>query len=279
MIADRILYNSISLYELIHIIFIFLIAVIIIKMISLLLKRALREKVSRDRLKNMLKIINYLTFVILILSVLPILGINPSGLLVAGGLAAIVIGFASQSIFTNLISGIFLVIERPIKFDDIVNIDGQTGLIEEIRIISTTLRTFDGVFIRIPNEKVFTNSITNYLVNPVRRFEYTLGIRYKDDAEKAVEIIRDVINEHPLALVNPSPQVFVSELNTSSVDIKTRIWAPSTDWYQVKMELLWKIKSTLEEQDIKVPFPQREVWFNNELKTNKRVPMDHLKDR
>ncbi len=158
-------------------------------------------------------------------------------------------------------------IERPIKIGDSVNIEGTGGVVEDIRIISTTIRGFDGLYVRVPNQKVFTASITNFVANVARRFEYAVGIRYSDDADKALEIIKKIIEEHPLALKNPAPQVFVDNLGDSSVNITARIWAPATEWFGVKSELLWKIKKAIEKEGMEIPFPQRALWFANELKT------------
>jgi small-conductance mechanosensitive channel len=198
--------------------------------------------------------------------ILPLLGVKLSGLLVAGGIAGLAIGFASQSVIGNLISGLFLMIERPIAIGNVVNIDGTVGIVEDIRIISTTLRTFDGPFMRVPNQKIFTANITNYAQNVARRFEYVIGIRYSDDADKAIEVIKKLIEEHPLILINPAPMVFVDNLGDNSVNIIVRIWAPATEWFGVKTELLWKIKQALEKEGIEIPFPQRVVWFANELR-------------
>lgn len=267
MILDRELYSTVTVSDLLLALMIMLIAAMIGKTIALNLKRIFKD-MSKDRIATISKIIYYTFVIVGVLIALPILEVNLSGLLVAGGLMAIVIGFASQSIVTNLISGIFLSIEKPVKVEDVVSIgggEGSMGMVEEIRIISTTIRTFDGVYVRIPNEKVFTNSITNFMENVARRFEYVVGIRYSDDADKALEIIKGLIEDHPLALKEPPPQIFVQNLGSSSVDITVRIWAPSTQWFRVRMELLWKIKKTLEENDIKVPFNQQEVWFLNDL--------------
>lgn len=264
MIFDRVIYGSVTLWDVLLSLLLFALAALIGKAISLHTKRKLKDKVSRDRINSISKIIQYSAFIITLFIVLPIMEFNLSGLLVAGGIMAIVIGFASQSIVSNLISGIFLIFERPLRVDDIVMIggpDGNLGMVEEIRIISTSIRTFDGVYVRIPNEKVFTGNIINYLENVARRFDYDVGIRYQDDADRAMEIIKEVINEHPLALKNPPPQVFVQTLGSSAMELKIRIWGPSTDWYQIRIELLWKIKKTLEENGIKVPFNQQEVWF------------------
>ncbi len=104
------------------------------------------------------------------------------------------------------------------------------------------------------------------MANVARRFEYVVGIRYSDDADKAVEIIKSVIEEHPLALKNPAPQVFVDNLGDSAVNIIVRIWGPATEWFGIKTELLLKIKKAIEKEGIEIPFPQRVVGFANELR-------------
>ncbi|MFP3872472.1 MAG: mechanosensitive ion channel family protein [Candidatus Natronoplasma sp.] len=271
MILDKVLYGSVTVFDILISLLILLIVAFIGKIISLNVQRSLKDKVSKDRAVTISKIVQYTVLIIGLFIILPILQMNLSGLLVAGGIMAVVIGFASQSIVSNLISGIFLTFERPFRVEDVVNIGGENGtlgMVEEIRIISTSVRTFDGVYVRVPNEKVFTGNIVNYLENVARRFEYDVGIRYQDDADEAMEIIKEVIDEHPLALKNPPPQVFVQSLGSSAVELKVRIWGPSTDWFQLRMELLWKIKETLEENEIKVPFNQQEVWFMNEKKNS-----------
>jgi len=263
---NQVLYGSLTLFDLILVIIIFIFVGLISKAISINIRRSFQDRLAKDEIRIITKVINIFGVIIALVITLPILGVDPTGLAVAGGIAAIIIGFASQGIVGNFISGIFLLVERPIKIADSVNIDGISGTVVDVRIISTTVKQFDGVYVRMPNEKVFTSNIKNYNVNVARRFEYTIGIRYQDDAEKAIEIIKKIIEEHPFTLVNPEPQTFVDELGENSVNIIVRIWAPAAVWYGVKMELLWKMKSTLEENDIKIPFPQRELWFNNEFK-------------
>ncbi|MGM0770722.1 MAG: mechanosensitive ion channel family protein [Halobacteriota archaeon] len=244
-----------------------ILSVLIGKILALYLKRSFKEKVAKNHLDIILKAAYYgIVVITVVFVILPILGVAPSSLLVAGSILGLVIGFASQSIVGNLISGLFLIFERPIKLGNQVNIDGNVGIVEEIGLISTIIRTFDGLYVRIPNEKVFTTTITNYVANVARRFEYVVGIRYSDDADQAIAIIKDLIEENPLALINPSPAVFVDNLGDNSVNISVKIWAPATDWYSLKTELLWKIKKTLEDDGIEIAFPQRVLWFQNEQK-------------
>ncbi|HUV79974.1 MAG TPA: mechanosensitive ion channel family protein [Candidatus Bathyarchaeia archaeon] len=266
MIPDIGIYGDVTLLDILRIIVILAVAVVIAKSLTINLKRGFRDKVSKDQLEIMTKVVYYGIIIIAVLAVLPTLGINPSGLLVAGGIAGIVIGIASQSVVSNLISGLFLIIERPMKIGQAVNIAGIAGVVEDIRIISTTLRTFEGLYVRIPNEKVFTTNITNYVEYVARRLEYIVGIRYSDDADKAIGIINNLHEKHLLTLKNPTPDIFVDNLGDNAVNIIVRIWVPTTEWYGVKKELLWKIKTALEDEGIEIAFPQRTVWFANELR-------------
>ncbi len=266
MILNKVLYGSVTVFDLVVALVILLVAIFIAKGVAIDLRRLLKERVAKGHLEIIVKVVSYAIIIIAILSILPTVGVKLSGLLVAGGIVGLAVGFASQSIIGNLISGIFLMIERPIKIGDSVNIEGTGGIVEDIRIISTTIRGFDGLYVRIPNQKVFTASVTNFVANIARRFEYVVGIRYSDDADKALEIVKKIIEEHPLALKNPAPQVFVDNLGDNSVNIVVRIWAPATEWFGVKTELLWEIKKAIEKEGIEIPFPQRVVWFANELK-------------
>ena len=263
MIPDITLFGSTKLVDLLIAIGVFVGALVIAKMVTLNLRRSLQEKVSAEHLEIVIKVVNYGLIIVAILWILAIFKVNPSGLLVAGGIAGIVIGFASQSIVGNLISGVFLMLERPVKIGNQVNIEGHTGFVEDITIVATIIRTYDGLYIRVPNEKVFTSSITNYVGNVARRFEYVVGIRYSDDADRAVSIIKGLVEKQPFALKNPASQVFVQALGDNSVNIMVRIWAPVSEWYTLNMKLLWKIKKTLEEDGIEIAFPQRVVWFGD----------------
>jgi len=263
MSLNRILYGNVTVFDLIVALSTLVGAIIIAKVLPIYLRRFLKDKISREYVEIIGKATTYGITAIALFIALPIVGIKLSGLLVAGGIVGIALGFASQSVIGNLISGLFLMVERPIKIGDGVDIDGTVGMVEDVKIMSTTLRTYDGLYVRLPNQKVFTARITNFVSNVARRFEYVVGIRYSDDADKALDIIKNLIDEHPLALKNPAPQAFVDDLGDNAVNIVVRIWSPVTEWYGVKTELLWKIKQALEKESIEIPFPQRVVWFGN----------------
>ncbi|MEM0302261.1 MAG: mechanosensitive ion channel family protein [Archaeoglobaceae archaeon] len=259
------LYENVTVRDVIFAFIVILIAFIIAKFIAISLRRSLADKMRKDQLELLIKFVYAVILLIAIVTVTPILGVSLTGLLVAGGIAGIVIGFASQKVVSNLLSGLFLIAERPIKIGDQIVVGNIAGFVEDMNIMSTIVRTYDGLYVRIPNETLFTSNITNPVANVARRFEYTISIRYTDDANKAIEIIKRLIEEHPFALKNPPPRVFVDSLGENGVNILVRIWAPSTIWLDVKMELLWKIKIELEKNGINIAFPQRVLWFGKEL--------------
>lgn len=264
-ILNTTIYGEVTVGNIMLFAIVMALAVIIARLITIALKRALIDKVKKPQLETILKTVYYGIIVLVFLGLTPMVGVNLSGLLLAGGIAGIIVGFALQNIVANLVSGIFIAVERPARIGDAITVGDVTGVIEDINIFSTIVRTFDGVFVRIPNASIFTSNIRNYAVYVARRFEYLIGIRYDDDAQKAIDIIKRVIDEHPLTLKKPEPQVFVDSLGESAVNIVVRVWAPAQEWYSVKMELLWTIKKELEDNGIQIPFPQRVVWFANEL--------------
>jgi small-conductance mechanosensitive channel len=277
MILNKVIYRSVTVFDLVTAGVILIIAAVIAKVVSLYLRRLLKERIAKQHLEIIAKVVSYSIIVIALLTALPMLGLRLSGLLVAGGIIGLAVGFASQSIIGNLISGLFLMVERPIKIGNGVDIDGIVGIVEDIRIMSTTLRMYDGLYVRLPNQKVFTSRITNFSANVARRFQYLVGIRYSDDADKASSIIKSLIDKHPLALKNPEPQVFVDNLGDNAVNLIVRIWSPATEWYGVKMELLWRIKQALEKEGIEIAFPQQVVWFANELR-KREITHSELRD-
>jgi len=265
---QTVVWGKVTVLQLIIALGIFIISVIISRILALYVRRSLKNKTSKDALEVIIKVISYAIILIGLIWAFSVIGLKLSGLLVAGGILGIVIGFASQSIVGNLISGIFLMVERPVRIGNTVDINGSIGIVEDIRIISTTIRTFDGYQVRIPNEKVFTANISNYVANIVRRFDYNVGIRYNDDADKAVTIIKELIDKEAFALKNPEPLVWVSSLEDNAVNINVKIWAPVSEWWTLKTSMLWRIKKALEVQGIEIAFPQRVVWFGDKRENN-----------
>lgn len=266
MKLDTVLFGQVTILDLVIATVVLLFGIALGKGLQIYLRKTLSERLRRDHVQLISKIVYYTVSTIAILVVLSILGFDPSGLLVAGGIAGIIFGFASQSIVANLMSGLFLLFERPVKIGEQVSIGEVSGFVEDINILSTTIRNYDGLYVRMPNEKVFTANITNFVAHVARRFGYLVGIRYTDNADQAIRIIHRVIDDEPFALKQPQPQVFVDNLGDNSVNLIVRVWAPVSEWYSLKMKLLWMIKMALEAEGIEIAFPQRVVWYGADAK-------------
>ncbi len=186
-------------------------------------------------------------------------GINLSALLVAGGFAGIVIGLAAQNTLSNLVSGLMLLIEQPLRVGDPVNVAGVSGVVVGISVFSTRVRSWDGPVVRIPNSQVFNSVITNYVRMRARRVEFTIGIHYDSDVAKAVRVLKEFMAEHPLCLVNPAPEAFVEEYADSSINVKVRCWAPPQAWFATKVDLQTRVKEVLDRAGIKIPYPQLDL--------------------
>ncbi len=236
---------------------------IIIGRLAKMTSRKILSPVMSENASNLVqRMIYYTTIIVGTLAALSYLGIDFTGALLAGGILGIVIGFATQSVVANLISGIFLQIDKPVSIGDPIGIIDEHlyGVILEINILSTSIRTFDGVNLRIPNEKLFTSKIHNFSKYVARRAVISVGIAYSEDMKRAIDIILKTMDENSLVLAEPAPLVYVDELGDSSVNLSIRVWAPSSVWFIVRTQIVQQIKKVLDEAGIEIPFPQRVIW-------------------
>lgn len=239
------------------------IGVIVARTVRLLFTKYYAPKLPQDTAKNLGKLIYFGIIIISFLIFTSSTGVDLSGLLVAGGIFGIVIGFATQSVVSNLISGIFLMIEKPVKQGDSVELPSMSisGTLLDISTFSVRIRQFDGTITRIPNESFFTSNIRSLTSTPVRRSEAIVGIAYKEDIEGAISVLKKAIYKNmPFVLRVPEPEFRINELGDSSVNIEVLVWHPREDWSMVAPKLLQVAKNALDEAGIEIPFPQRVIW-------------------
>ncbi len=234
-----------------------------------LVEKPLRRVAPQDIASLVSRLIYYTVLFFGLLSVLALFNISLSGLLVAGGIAGIVIGFASQTVFSNFLSGLFIYFDKPFKLGDAVEIGEDSGVVTDINVFSTRIRRWDGVYIRIPNETIFASRIRNLIQNKVRRVDYTIGISYQSDPEKARRLIQEHLEAHPLVLSEPLPTVFLSELGDSALIIQVRFWTLTKYWFQAKTTILEELYEKLTSNGIEIPFPQQTIWFKTPLRIEK----------
>jgi small-conductance mechanosensitive channel len=197
---------------------------------------------------------------ILVLAVLNQLGFKLTAVLGAAGIAGVAVGFAAQTSLSNVISGVFLLTEKPFKAGDMIQIGDTMGICLSVDLLSVKLRTFDNKFVRIPNESLIRTQVTNYSRFPIRRVDLLIGVAYKEDVERVKSLLLAIAREHPLALNEPEPLCFCWNFNTSSVDLLFVVWATGSDFLTLKDALLVTIKKRFDEEGIEIPFPHLSLY-------------------
>jgi small-conductance mechanosensitive channel len=200
------------------------------------------------------------------LAALSNLGVDFTGALLAGGIVGIIIGFATQSVVSNLLSGIFLHLDRPLEVGEPVEIEDMaiSGVVTDITAFSTRLRKFDGTFVRVPNDKLFTSRIRNFNRYPARRIETKISVSYKEDVARAIQIIKSRLETNPLILAEPVPDIFLDSLSDSSVDLSIFAWTAKPVFFQLRKQLIEDLKISLDNAGIEIPFPQRVIHLQHD---------------
>ena len=206
------------------------------------------------------KLVLYTGVVIIVFSVLSELGFKLTHLLGAAGIIGIAVGFASQTSMSNIISGLFLIAEKPFQVDDIITVQNITGIVLSIDILSVKLRTFDNKYIRIPNETIIKSDVTNVTHFPIRRVDLNVGVAYKEDIARVREVLLDVAKKNPLCLNEPEPLVIFSGFGNSSLDLKLLVWAVKSDWLSLKNKITEEIKKRFDQEGIEIPFPHLSLY-------------------
>src|SRR3989344_4810286 len=206
------------------------------------------------------KVIMVLLWAILIIVVLSNFGVNVSALVAGLGIAGFIVGFALQNTLGNLASGLFLLINKPFREGDSVKIGDIVGDVKEMGIAACIIHTPDNTKVTIPNSKIWGDAIYNYTGNPTRKlFNLKVGISYSDDIGKAISTINDILKKDERVLKDPEPQIVVSELADSSVNISIRPTVKKGDYWPVYFDAIRKIKEEFDRKGITIPFPQRDV--------------------
>ncbi len=193
------------------------------------------------------------------LIILDLLGINTASILTVLGAAGLAVGLAMKDSLSNIAAGLMLLFLRPYKLGDYIDCGSVSGTIREIGLFTTTFTTLDGLFIAAPNSVLFGAPIKNYSRNPRRRADITVGIAYGDSLSQGMQVLLKLMQEHPLILQDPAPEVLVSELADSSVNLTLRFWTENKDYWEAYWSVKAQLKDALEGAGLNIPFPQRVV--------------------
>jgi small conductance mechanosensitive channel len=200
-----------------------------------------------------------LAMVFVVVAVLGLFGIPTASFIAVLGAAGLAVGLAMQGTLSNFAAGVMLLIFRPFKVGDVVEVAGTLGTVQEIGIFATHLNTPNNIRVIISNGSVYGDKISNLTANETRRVDLTIGVAYDDDLETARRTILDVLASHPQVLDEPAPQVEVVELGDSSVNFVVRPWVVPADYWRVHFDVTQRCKERLEAAGCSIPFPQRDV--------------------
>ena len=197
--------------------------------------------------------------VIVVIAALEKLDVKTASFVAIIGAAGLAVGLALQGSLSNFASGVLMIIFKPIAIDDFVDVNGVTGVVVEIGIFTTVLKTPDNKKVIIPNASVTGANIVNYDANGFRRVDLVAGIGYGDDIDKAKKVIEDILAADDRVLKDPAPTVAVVEMADSSVNLVVRPWVVGADYWGVYFDTTEAIKKSFDKEGISIPFPQRDV--------------------
>lgn len=202
----------------------------------------------------------YVVAGLFIASALMSVGFDLSVLLGAAGILTVAIGFASQTSASNVISGLFLLGEKPFSVGDIIRIGTTTGSVLSVDLLSVKLRTFDNLFVRVPNESIIKSEITNLTRFPIRRIDILMGVAYREDLNRVREVLMQVADQNPLCLEEPKPQFIYQGFGESSLDFQFSVWVKRENLIVLKSEIPIGIKEAFDAANIEIPFPHRTLF-------------------
>jgi len=248
------------------------------KFIPLLVKRIIVHKLEQRIVKFIQKLVLYIIVTVTVIILLRTLDIEISTLLATAGLVSIAVGFAAQTAFSNLISGMLLYSEKPFQIGDIIEVDNNIGYVMSIDLLSTKIRTFDNLFIRIPNAFIIDKAVKNYTKFPIRRLGISVNISLSSDLEIAKTILEEALGNCKVILTEPRPKVVVEEFTESGIRLKILGWIEKWDYYDGLTELMMVVKSALDKAGIEVLFPQRFLTFTDESERVVKTYIDKKTD-
>jgi small-conductance mechanosensitive channel len=192
------------------------------------------------------------------------LGFDLGVLLGAAGILTVALGFASQTSASNVISGLFLLGERPFAVGDVIRVNGTTGEVLSVDLLSVKLRTFDNLFVRIPNETMIKSEVTNLRRFPIRRVDLMVGVAYKEDLRKVRDVLMEVADRNPVCLEEPAPIIIFQGYGDSSINHQFSVWAATENFLELRNSIPLDIKEAFDEHGIEIPFPHRTLYTGAE---------------
>jgi len=234
------------------------------KMAVGLIVRGIRKVMRRQEVDKTLEtficnLVRMILLVIVVIAAIGALGIETTSFIAIFGAAGLAVGLALQGSLSNFASGVLIVLFRPYRVGDFIEGAGISGVVEQVQILTTVLKTGDNKQIIVPNGQIMDSIITNYSANETRRVDMVVGVSYDDDLDKVRATIQELIDAEDRVLDDPAPTIAVSALADSSVNFVVRPWVKTPDYWGVMFDLTEAIKKRFDKEGISFPFPQQDV--------------------
>lgn len=204
-------------------------------------------------------LVRYVILILVLVAVLAQFGVQTASIIAVLGAAGLAVGLALQGTLQNIAAGIMLLFLRPFRIGDYIDAEGIAGTVDEIGFFTTHMTTFDGVYVEVPNSQIWNRSIKNYSRLPTRRLDIVVGISYGDDIDKAQAALLDLLGGDERIHQDPEPQVLVTALADSSVNLNLRFWTDAGNYWALLFDMNKAAKQRLDAEGITIPFPQRDV--------------------
>jgi len=232
----------------------------IVFLLSRVLTRMLKQRFSPHHLLLAQKSVLYVGIVLVVCTVLIHLQVNLTAVLGAAGIATVAIGFAAQTSLSNLISGLFLIGERPFEVGDLIVVGSTRGIVLSIDLLSVKLRTLDNLFVRMPNETLIKAEVTTVTRFPIRRMDINIGVAYKEDVATVARVLKEVADANPNSLNEPEPLVLFKDFGSSSLDFLLGVWFEKSKFLSLKNSIMREIKERFDQEGIEIAFPHLTVY-------------------
>ena len=222
--------------------------------------RFMEQRTTRHQTVMVRRLVFYLIVLLFSVAALREAGFSLDVVLGAAGILTVAIGFASQTSASNMISGLFLLVEKPFEIGDVIEADATIGEVVGIDMLSVKLRTPDNLYVRIPNETLIKTRVVNRSRFPIRRLDLTVGIAYAEDVERVEVLLLALAEKNPVCLEEPKPFVLVTAFGPSSVDLQFSFWVPKDKVLDGRSSIMVAIKQTLDREGIEIPFPHTSIY-------------------
>ncbi|MDO3723005.1 mechanosensitive ion channel family protein [Marinobacter sp. chi1] len=224
------------------------------------ISRLIGDRTSRHHNVVIRRLVFYVVVLLFAMAALREAGFSLDVVLGAAGILTVALGFASQTSASNMISGLFLLMEKSFEIGDVIEVEGTIGEVVAIDLLSVKLRTPDNLYVRIPNETLIKSRVVNRSRFPIRRLDLVVGIAYAEDVERVETLLLKLAENEPVCLEEPKPFVVVTAFGPSSVDVQFSVWVPQDKVLDGRSSIMVAIKKMLDREGIEIPFPHTSVY-------------------